>query len=381
MSSKDLNVAKKINQLSKNIRKKYLALKLGRTEEDQTLQKLYKPIISSIENITKAKQTIAGNNSKTSIRTLPVPIKQTPTPSTLLIQNPTAIKQSPSTLLEPSIQNLTTTNQSPTASWNFPQNSVTMKQTPIHKKQYAPRKFLEEDVFSREDDNFDGIEKSDEERGEEYEPLKIYSPQVYAEYLDAYPKIARSYIDGFLHDSKNKFYDKTYGIRHDAQTEKWLLGKSVVNFESKSGNIKINDKTYNGTNGLYELLFMKQPENYTADDIKNYQDILKSTNVHKRDYDPKGQLRGTNQTKYLEIIRPLVQEKLETRRRLNTYSGCGIDLLKYNSKPIEYIYWDDPNELVDRLRLLIAEKSAGNTSHDNEIISILNELKEEGVVY
>ena len=30
---------------------------------------------------------------------------------------------------------------------------------------------------------------------------------------------------------------------------------------------------------------------------------------------------------------------------------------------MDYVYWDDPNELVERLRLLIAKQSAGNPSY------------------
>ena len=41
-----------------------------------------------------------------------------------------------------------------------------------------------------------------------------------------------------------------------------------------------------------------------------------------------------------------------------------------NNALIDYMHWDDPNELVDRLRLLMAERQAGNPSHDNEIQSI-----------
>ena len=56
--------------------------------------------------------------------------------------------------------------------------------------------------------------------------------------------------------------------------------------------------------------------------------------------------------------------------------------MRYNTKPVEYAYWDDANELVDRLRLLVASKQAGNTtSHDNEILSIIEELREAGVIY
>ncbi len=43
---------------------------------------------------------------------------------------------------------------------------------------------------------------------------------------------------------------------------------------------------------------------------------------------------------------------------------------------MDYVYWDDPNELVERLQLLIAEQTAGNPSHTNEIHSIIEELRE-----
>jgi len=44
------------------------------------------------------------------------------------------------------------------------------------------------------------------------------------------------------------------------------------------------------------------------------------------------------------------------------------------------VYWDNPNELVDRLRLLLASKAAGNTGVSNEIISIFEELLEAGLI-
>ncbi|KAK9754618.1 hypothetical protein QE152_g1137 [Popillia japonica] len=51
-----------------------------------------------------------------------------------------------------------------------------------------------------------------------------------------------------------------------------------------------------------------------------------------------------------------------------------------SDKPFQYVYWDNINELVHRLRLLIASQNAGNTSHNNEIMSIIEELREAGVV-
>lgn len=44
---------------------------------------------------------------------------------------------------------------------------------------------------------------------------------------------------------------------------------------------------------------------------------------------------------------------------------------------LDYVYWDDPNELVDRLKLLIASQQASNPSHNNGIISIHSGSKRE----
>ena len=48
---------------------------------------------------------------------------------------------------------------------------------------------------------------------------------------------------------------------------------------------------------------------------------------------------------------------------------------------IDYANWDDPNELIDRLRILMAEQTAGNQIHLNEIVKIIEELREAGYIY
>lgn len=48
---------------------------------------------------------------------------------------------------------------------------------------------------------------------------------------------------------------------------------------------------------------------------------------------------------------------------------------------MDYVNWDNPNEIVNRLRLLMASQAAGNTSHANEIISIMEELREAEIIY
>jgi len=47
-----------------------------------------------------------------------------------------------------------------------------------------------------------------------------------------------------------------------------------------------------------------------------------------------------------------------------------------NDNKIDYVHWDNPNELVDCLRLLEASRQADHNAHDNEILSIIEEFHE-----
>lgn len=74
--------------------------------------------------------------------------------------------------------------------------------------------------------------------------------------------------------------------------------------------------------------------------------------------------------------------KIKARKyKSNVKSGEGLErkFIPY-SENIVYEYYDDPNELCDRLRLLISSKKAGNTNHDQEINSIIEELRERNII-
>jgi len=45
-----------------------------------------------------------------------------------------------------------------------------------------------------------------------------------------------------------------------------------------------------------------------------------------------------------------------------------------NDNKIDYVHWDDPNELMDRFQLPEGSWQAGHNAHDNEILSIIEEL-------
>ena len=58
----------------------------------------------------------------------------------------------------------------------------------------------------------------------------------------------------------------------------------------------------------------------------------------------------------------------------------GSSLYKDVIPNTQIVYYDDPNELVTRLNLLISSQNAGNTGVNNEIISILEELRERKLI-
>lgn len=89
------------------------------------------------------------------------------------------------------------------------------------------------------------------------------------------------------------------------------------------------------------------------------------------DYDDFGeyQFPGVKRSKL-----QLDQENIDKSLRRIKY-----DFIPYNPN-IVYEYYDDPNELCDRLKLLVASKGAGNTNHSQEINSIVEELRERGIV-
>ena len=134
-------------------------------------------------------------------------------------------------------------------------------------------------------------------------------------------------------------------------------------------------------------------------------DILTRTNAYRRNYDPDEQVQGNASNKYITIIGPYLQQKGVTKSKIvnpaaqrlvqafekrkapyrasrlasTTKGGKGLTL-KMNRHKTDYVYWDYVNELVDRIRLLVASTAAGHTGHNNEIISIIEELKEANII-
>lgn len=153
--------------------------------------------------------------------------------------------------------------------------------------------------------------------------------------------------------------DKTYGPKKLANGD-IILGNKEVKFNQNT--IIIEGTSYPSTSGLIQLLFLKSPRIYIDNDLKVYKSILIQTSAHLT---ADGATVKKTGKKYSNIISKI-------------FPSGGELFMKLQKNNL--VYWDDPNELVDRLRLLLASKAAGNTGVSNEIISIFEELREAGLI-
>ncbi|KAI9581863.1 hypothetical protein GQX74_010180 [Glossina fuscipes] len=95
----------------------------------------------------------------------------------------------------------------------------------------------------------------------------------------------------------------------------------------------------------------------------------------KSHYQPGPQIKDTKAFKYQRVVRPLFNKKSNLLTK-----GSGLSLKSLDTRKHIYTFRDDPNELVDRLRLLLSSESAAHSNHKNEIISIAKELREANII-
>lgn len=191
--------------------------------------------------------------------------------------------------------------------------------------------------------------------------------------------------------------DNNYGFR--SFHGNLYMGKDPVYVKTvnKQNLYSIKKQHWPVTPGLTNLLLSNNPKYYTEKDLDLYKEMILATNVHKENYNPTGKIRRNEASiKYKKVIDSLFPKRRRSIHRKPTL-GEGYwwqqqrkqQQLKKpqtsyktfnNSGAFNYTYWDNPNELVDRLRLLVASQAAGHTGHNNEIISIIEELREAKII-
>ncbi|XP_068994065.1 uncharacterized protein [Neodiprion pinetum] len=189
-------------------------------------------------------------------------------------------------------------------------------------------------------------------------------------------KIEGEYF-ALMRDAKTKCKsDNVYGVR--TLSNGLMIGDSLIS--SESDYIRIGDTLHPKTKGLSELLFKKKPDgsSVSAENWENFTNIILATNAHKKYHSSYGAVRNANSYKFKNVNAELTDYPLSLRR-----NGKGLlpqAMITRQGVETEYVFWDNPNKLAERLRLLLASQAAGNPSHNNGIISIIEELREAGII-
>ncbi|XP_070518834.1 uncharacterized protein [Cardiocondyla obscurior] len=344
-------IAKKIAQTSDSIRKKYHAMKTGKMEEDIALERHFKPIVEPLKQIVEntvenneVESAISKNESYFPEKKIRLTPKRKRSNATSPITASTPIKSA----LKRSHTIPSTLNETP----KFVQQRNFLSRERSHSHSI-------EDVFDTADEPLVTSIRQKLQTSEGWKTLQTH-----------YGPLGQKYLGAVLSGKKSINIDSVYGVYFNDNGT--MTGNKRVDLD-KNDNILIDGKKYLGTVGLYELIFMRFPDesSYTDTDKKNYKSILMATNAHKRDYNSQNQVKSNKGHKYKNIIAPVLSKKI----------GQGIPYaVTLNNNKIDYVYWDDPNELVNRLRLLEASRYAGHNAHDNEILSIIEELCEVGLI-
>lgn len=318
---------KEVARLSKSIRQKYLDLKRGLVEKEHSLHETFKPILKPLETLLEQRQqqqqqVVSSSDDKPS-----------PPPSPLLPQ-----KEEDET------------------------EAVKIKrERKIPKRKLVMAAAAEEEVFEATPEKSVQAALEETLMGDEEGLTEM------KETLHQFGERTRYYLTLFTMND-NTIDRSTHGIQY--RTQGGLgLGNTSIQFTPYDEIVLTADnglsKTYEGTTGLFQLLFLRQPDEntVTADDMKNYKDILEFSNATRRHYSLHKQKQGLRTEKYRKYIRG---------------SGGFKDYLRQGKQTL--VYWNDVNELVSRLKLLIRSEAAGHSGLGNEQISIIEELREEGII-
>ena len=168
--------------------------------------------------------------------------------------------------------------------------------------------------------------------------------------------------------------DETFGIRKEEG--EYRIGSENIKIINNDIFIADHNKMFKGTPGLWNLIMSKNPkQKFNDEDYDNYKDLMIITNALHLDDDPKNPYpKGNHRNfKWTRILAPIWFGKKgglhKFPKEKEGYEGKGVVVIS-----------SDPNALLERLDLLLTSQEAGHTGVRNELVSICDELKRQGVL-
>ena len=377
--------AREIARTQASIRKKHRALKTGRMESEIALEKQYKPIIEPLKQIAEITTDIKKEES-------PLITPKLETPFTKLLEKKRKHETSPEDKNEDAadVKKRTSLKAKRLRRQRVMSDASFFTPKRIDALKDVGRRRLQTEEQENINDN-DGIFQTPQVPPREAPVTRTPTmSEIRGTFVHKLGPLGQKYMDALL--SGNINIDYVYGVYFADQSTgpaTTMLGDKVFILNTDD-SIVIDGMTYMGTPGLYALIFTNKPQEneYTNEDLLAYRNILMTTNAYRRGHS--GQVVGSKGFKYKYIIGPLIRGEIPKVQPVTPRTSTTISKKKGGSviphtmrvvdNKIDYIHWDDPNELADRLRLLVESREAGNNAHENEMLSIIEELREAGVI-
>ena len=206
--------------------------------------------------------------------------------------------------------------------------------------------------------DMEAVKKYGEEKQKEEEEEEEEEDEEDEEEDESVGEIARHYLN-------KPNTDKIFGVRKEKGRH--YIGNKRILIEDD--NIILDDDTFIGTAGLWGLITSKNPDkkliDWTKKDRYNYDKLMIKTNALHKGYNPNRGPRSSKGWKWTNILSTIWFGE-EPKER---YQGSGVVVIP-----------SDPNALLERLDLLLASQEAGHTGVRNELVSICDELKRQGVL-
>ena len=190
-------------------------------------------------------------------------------------------------------------------------------------------------------------------------------------------EIAKTYLKKFT--TKDEA-DRMYGLYDKAG--KFYIGNKLAIIVDN--DLVVGRDEYEGTPGLWELIVSKEPKDFTKKDYENYANLMVKTGALHRGNDPENKHpKSSKGYKWNTILRDIWNKERDHKERKKERSPYPGDTYYYpkgaEGKDVVVIP-SDPNALLERLDPLLASQEAGHTSVGNELVSICDELKRQGVL-
>ena len=189
-----------------------------------------------------------------------------------------------------------------------------------------------------------------------YPSIQAFEEPIEGEDAQYIGDIASTYLKKFA--TKDEA-DRTFGL-YDKNKKFYIGNKLAIIVDN---DLIVGKDEYEGTPGLWELIVSKEPKDFTNDDYQNYAKLMIKSNALRAGNNSESRKpKSSKSYKWKNILKNIWDNR-------SKYEGEGLTVIP-----------SDPNALLERLDLLLAGQAAGHTGVGNELMSICDELKRQGVI-